>query len=431
MKNCPWCNLFLIMVLNALLFISCSKEELHSPPVIKIHSPKTDDNFSAFDTVMITASISDDKLVHHVVLTLKSEDHVSMLSKDIVVNASSFELNEPFVINNGDLNGRYYFEVKAYDEGDFTSAFRFVNIGGGSKKLSKVFIYTKNSSSCEIYEMKNYTLYPVATFQGDFLESALSNNDEILYCSGLKNGDLNCLDTAGNVLWTVPEHHLGSMPFFTDIHLYEDALLVGFYEGRIDAYRNSGDKDFEKALSSGHVPGKIARHQDQVIYEKMELATGKVSLVNDYYPSGLVRGETIFNYGRMEALYTLSWNEALVFSNDLGKQHILKLNTENHYLTTLLQTNGPDSLRNVVRIDADNFLMVKGKDIVRYNVVQNQYFDFVKSKAPVVMRYDASENLLWTGRSHELIVYDVASGSEVNSYQLSITIASLEIFRAY
>jgi hypothetical protein len=380
---------------------------------------------------MVSASISDDELVQHVVLSLKGEDHVSVLSKNIVVNASSIELNEPFVLSNGDLNGQYYIDVTAYDASGFSSVYRKVNIGGAKKVVSKIFIFTKTSSASQIYELKNYTLYPVTFFQGDFMESALNNDAEMIYSIGVKNGDLNCIDTSGKMLWTVPAHHLPGLPFFTDMQYYDHALLVGFYEGRIDAYRENGDRDFEKVLPSGYIPGTIARHENQVIYEKIEKSSGKVTLVNDYYPSGLIRGETAYNFGRLSALFTIKWDEAILFSNDANNQYVLKLNTEKHVVNELLKTNGPDSIFNVVRIDADNFLMVKGKNIVRYNAVQNHFFDFTQSNAPDVMRYDANKNQLWTGRSHELIIYDVASGVEVNSYQLSITIASFEIFSAY
>jgi len=424
-------SLSLLLFLNFLLFISCRKEDENEIPTVTINSPAANTSYQIYDTVLLQAQATDDKLITRLVVQLKDENNVPVLSKQVTVNSASYELYMDFPLNDPKLNGSYYFDVRAYDADNFASAFRFINIGGKSKNIDKIFLFTEGINSTEISELTAEKTISRNVIPGDFLGSAIDVDRNILYSIGEFNGDLVAMDTNGLEKWNFQSGKLPQVPFFNDLHFHNKEIFGALDDGRILGFDDKGNQMFQKVLISGFAPYQLFRHEDCMIYEKIEKNSGKVFLTNNYHPSGLLKGEIVFAYGRIIHLVGINWNRVLIFSNDINTPYILEFNTENISLTKIYFDQGSPLFKNVVRISDNILVILKGNDLMKYYIEQRLLMPFKDSFAPDIMRYDENSNVIYCAFTRELIRIDASSGDEINRIQSDKNIDSFELYSSY
>ena len=422
------------LIFNVILFISCSKEEKEfSPPQIQFLSPGENSSYSALDTVLITAKISDSKNITLVKITLKNEDHVPVLSvADRIPNTTSYDLKIFFPLNDKNLSGRYYIDITAFNEDDYASSFRYIFISALPLKANNLLIMEKqiNGTGLYSYELDSNKLTLLKNLTGDFMESTIDQNNAQVYTLGRYTGGLIASDPKeGTEEWTYETGILPQVPNFNDLGLWNNIVCVSREDGRILGFNKAGSIMYESTLENGFKPEKILLHNqsDVMVFEQLDRSSGQSTVCVEYFPSGLNKGKAVFPYGYIAAMFSIDWDEVLILSNSLDGQYISVYNTEQHFVNER-DFGNYGAYSAVTMIDENTLVMTRGSDVYKYYIKQRQFDLLVKNYAPDVIRYNKAEFSLYCAQNGIIDVIDVENGTYLRKLDLGIYVNSLELF---
>ena len=425
--------LFCVLVFNVLLFISCSKEKKEfSPPVIQFFSPGENASFSALDTVLVKARITDDENITLVKVTLKNENHVPVLSvADKVPNTTFYDLKVHFPLNDKNLNGRYYFDITAYNDEDYASSFRYIVVSSLPLEAKSVLMVEKgiHNTSLYSYDLDSSKLRSLATLEGDFMESAVDQNNARIFTVGRFSGGLVATDpTDGTELWSYKSGILPQVANFNDLGLWGNVVCVSREDGRILGFSKSGSTIYESTLENGFKPEKILLHNETsaMVFEQLDRSSGQARIQVEHFPSGLNKGGALFPYGKVAAMFSIDWDEVLILSNAIDGQYISVYNTEKHFVNKRDFGNYGDYAA-VAMIDENTLVMTRGNDLVRYFIEEARFDILVKNYSPEVIRYNKAEFSLYCAYNGAIDVVDAVSGNIIGKLDPGINVSSLEL----
>ena len=114
-------RIYLAMVVIASLAVSCKNDKEVKDttlPVITIHSPDDGSNFLVGDTIVFSATASDNDELHEVTIHIHNEttdEHI--VQEDIHADASTYPYSFSYILTQADST-EFHFEVTATDHSE-------------------------------------------------------------------------------------------------------------------------------------------------------------------------------------------------------------------------------------------------------------------------------------------------------------------------
>jgi len=418
------------------LFISCSKEENEEReflPQITIYEPQSNEAFSWNELIKVKFYINHVRPLTHVQISIKDENNVPHKTKDLINVIRNADTEFRMQLDDPELEGRYYIEIKAFDDLSFGAAFRYINIGGGAKTLNSMYFFQEGSGNTELYKYDT-AFHHLSSLYGDFLESTIDPKSGNLYSVGSIDGDLNSLDTSGNVKWKYLSARF-QYPYFRDL-LFHDNIIFTSTVTQILGFDQVGNRIFEKTdNSSNERINKIHRHEARLLYSKEYNGSGgsRRSLVDVYYPSGNVVNEiTNFQYGSIETFYSVDANNIILLSSQGNTAYVSNYNTQNlslHLLEERDSRSGP--VVSMVELNPGRIAFVRDNHLYEFDVEKGQTELLIYKSGINCIRMDPSRNILWTITDSQLKAYDTDDWSLIHVKSLPEEFSSFELVATY
>lgn len=425
-------RIFVIFLLVSCFFFSCEKEdEKNAVPIISIVSPIANQYFSVGDTIYIQGSVSDDRLVKNVNISLKDDNNISVGNAvSIAVNSPSYTLNQKFVIDNYQIDsGIYSLMITAYDENNNSSTkFIDLNINEYPKVRNGFVLFGNNSSSTNIVLLDSL-LNPSSSFNvsGDFLDGIVnSTNQEIISCGNI-SGDLRAYNiNAGSLAWSVTNNFSGQA-HFTGLSNFENNTFLGFFNQNIQSYLKAGIPYLNFQALANHYPQKMVVHNnDLLLTEQKNKTTADVKIVAYYYSTSIEKQNVNINED-VVGMFSFSANNVVVFSNTAGNGKIQIFDINQNSLWQPFSLNIGE-IEDCTEIANGIYIIIQNGDLYQVNFNNYTKTLFLGSINATKVKYDNLNNQLGVVSGNEFSLYDYSSKTKMTSYINSEAILTFDFW---
>ena len=136
-----------------LSLFSCKKDKDEIKPTIIVTEPSNLQQINAIDNVQILATISDDRNVERVTISLRDDNDIAVLSSVTKQpNSKDYNLNVFYELNNIHmLSGEYYFDISASDGENTTHKYITVFVNDVVKSREGIFVVSNSGTMSDIY----------------------------------------------------------------------------------------------------------------------------------------------------------------------------------------------------------------------------------------------------------------------------------------
>jgi hypothetical protein len=223
---------------------SCSKDEADEKPLVKITSPSHLSTVNGFDTIQVSASISDDRNIERVTVSLRDANDINVLTTVIKrPNTSTYQLDIAYAFNNLLLErSTYHFNISAFDGKHTTTEYVAIAYSEVPRTRQGVFIVSDSPSRTSFYLLdQNYSANFYQSVQGDHLKTIVdAHHQQLVHCSAI-NGSLQAIDLiTSNPVWNLSLNN----PFYTGFYNLNQNLYLGKRSGGVQGYDKNGNPNF-------------------------------------------------------------------------------------------------------------------------------------------------------------------------------------------
>lgn len=396
--------------------------------MVEIFNPATNDGFEAGDTILVYSRIADDEAIRSIVISLKNDADVPVVSRNVTVSGSRYEDSEKLPVPLNIKAGQYYLDVTAYDAFGSTSAYRYLRIGAVMPAVRSILVFAAGESQTGVYQLRDSVFLYMDDLDGDFLESSVSRSGDIAWTAGSKSGDLNALDSGAGLLWKYESAALPPSPFFREINAGANVLLASLNDGRLLSFLPSGHKESEFAIEANYFAESLFMHGDKIISAEYYKPNGQRRVSIYYYPSGMRRDYTVLNLGSVIGMASVDWDKVLLFCTREGLNTVAELNIENMSLHSQAEQEGNEVL--IAFTEAgDRYFISTASDIYEYDGKLKVFRHFISGTMVAAMRYDKPTDELWVAGGNFIRIYNAGSARLLRSYEAPFTISSFELLR--
>lgn len=401
---------------------SCSKDKDVIPPTIVVYSPVYQQEIEGVDTIQVLATVSDDRNIEYVTVSLRNENDIPVLSTVTKApNKKDYYLNVFYFFDNLHLPpGHYDLRISAFDGENMTTEYVKILFDGTPKSRTGTFIVSNTGGSSDIYYLDNFynsTSYKIIT--GDYIGSAVNSYDQqLLHASSgsFPSANINAFNlNSGTDLWNIPIINSAPISYYHSFLYDNRTIYLGKEQGGVDGYGANGIGNYNASVISGFQVEGILVHNDILVTEQKASMGGVIKLIPYWIASGIDVGinATFPPYEDVLDLFTKSANDIVVISNDaISNGNLTYYNPSIGSLTT--HPIGLGKIDDCLTVGIGIYLVVNSGNVYKINT--NSGFPFL---TPVLYLSGVGANNIWyDDLTDELFV---SSGSVLNIYDFSST----------
>lgn len=378
----------------------------------------------------MSVNVSDDKSISRVDVKLMNEDKVAITNQSVGVGLANYTLEFDIYLKKDLKEGKYYLDIRAYDENDYSAVYHYINIAGGQKNLKKIFVFTEGSNSVILNSITDMKWKKLSEFKGDILESAVNPAGEILF-SGKFSPHVYSIDSLGQENWKFLTQSLAGIQYFNDLQHSDNLLLASTLDGRILGFDANGNKVGEIVGELDYEIGKLFQFDGFVIYEKVRKSSGQIYIRNDYFPSGLKENEVVFNSGKVKYIEGIAWNKVLIFSDKNGDHFVFEYNLDTGFLSLIYSEKSDGDFSDGLKLSNNEILLLKGGDLMKFDIESRNLSTFISGHNAEILKFDEDMNAIWLSNGTELIAFSAEDRSEIFRYNVGSHILSFEILYSF
>jgi len=409
-----------IVFIVIVFFFSCSKDKDEISPTLIINAPYNLQQVNGVDTLKVLATISDDRNIEYVSVSLRNDNDIPVLSTITKTpNTKDYDLNILYFFDNIFLpSGQYDLRVSAFDGENTTTRYVQLYLNETPKSRTGIFVVSNTGASSDVYLLDNmYTGIWYSTILGDYLGSEVNSHDQqLLHASSgtIPPAKINSINlNSGLDLWDIPILSPSGTPYYNSFFYDNRTIYLGKSQGGVAGYGENGVGVYIADVINGFEIEEMLVHDNILVTEQQAIMGGVIRLIPYWMASGVVVGTNATFPPNEDVLgmFTKSANDIVVISNNAAL---------NGNLTYYEPTNGsltsyPIGLGQIddcLEIDIGIYLVVHGGDISMINT--NSGFPFL---TPTAYLSGVGANRIWyDDLTNELFV---ASGSVLNIYDYS------------
>ncbi len=418
--------LYSVISVTVFLF-SCSKDKDEIKPTVTINSPYSLQQVNGLDTLQVLATISDDKNIESVSVSLRNANDIPVLSTVTKTpNTKDYDLNISYFFDDIHLlSGQYDLTVSASDGENTTTKYVTVFLNETPKIREGAFVVSNTGSTSDIYYLDNlYSGSFYKSINGDYLGAAVNSYDQqLIHASAgtVPSGNVKAIDLkSGLNSWNISIINSPPTPFYTGFLYDNQSTYLGKYNGGIQAYNHFGAGNYNAANIAGFNVESALIHENMMITEQHALFGGSVKLVPYWMASGDPVGinATLLPNDDVVGMFTNTSNEVVVISNDA----ILNGNLTFYDPSTGSLTSFPIGLGKIddcVEIGIGIYLLTHNGNVSKINVNSGFPFStptlFISGIGATSMWYDYLLDELFVANGSVLTVHNT-SGIQIGSY---------------
>lgn len=398
-------------------------------PDIVFMSPKENDNYKVSDTIQVDAQITDNKNIDWLRITLVNS-HQQPVSSSINIeniNQKKYNLSQKYPVDNLQLSsGTYYLQVEASDGVNTKNGQQRLNITELDKKL-QYFLVITNSNPKEVSVSTLDTTYTNKQFvfsePTDYLDSRFTSMNQQLIISGEIIYNTKAFDLKTfNQEWSIPATGNPPTPYFTVMGDNDKLLAMGYYEGFIGLFDQSGHQAMNIDCNSGLFPYALCLSDEYLIAAEHRLNSGN-DYVSQYYieTGGLLRQKfidgDIVNVHIREG-GSFEDEVVIVIGNWMGRGRIwhYDLGDNNVWNASSLYA---EKIYTSCKVSDQYYLAGTGKDIRQHDYSTGGTFIWKDNIAPDRLKFDPVTNTVIAIKNNTIYFYDFDSASLKKSVQMN------------
>ncbi len=317
----------LLLYVTVFFICSCSKDSDELKPTLVINSPTHLQEVNGVDTVQVIATVSDDKNIDFVSVSLRDENDIPVLSTITKTpNTKDYELNVLYFFDDIHLpSGQYDMRISASDGENTTTKYVQILLNETPINRSGTFVISNTGSVSDIYFLDNAfggTFYTTVT--GDYLGGAVNSFDQqLLHASSgsLPGANIHSINLQSGVgLWNIPISSSPPLPYYNSFMYENRTLYLGKDQGGVDGYGSNGVGSYNGSVLSGFQVGAMLLYDNVLVTEQQSVSSNAVQLIPYWLASGFPTNiNATFTPGEdVLEMFTKTSSEIVVFSNDVG-----------------------------------------------------------------------------------------------------------------
>lgn len=278
-----------IVVVWALLFVSCKKEIDEIGPGITISSPSEGAIYNYEDLIPISATISDDKKLSSVVVSITNSQGQAFLGSINITNPDNpLTLNQTIVYDNLLITGGTYFvRITASDGENESVVFRQITLVESPKVLKRIYVMTQNVGQLNVdtlagSQINNWMTLPYEYHFGQVFSRSQTFS---LAHSGNRLNVLDAMELTEQ--WTTSIPNIFGNNFFTcsTTDIADNKFYVGCADGKVRRVDATGGLSELFTLPQSFIPKKILTHDQYliVLQENILQTQQQIAVFNKYF----------------------------------------------------------------------------------------------------------------------------------------------------
>jgi len=240
MKNRLFINALFVLI----FFCACKKEKKDkTSPSIAISNPGSGQAFNMFDTLNVSAKVSDETKLTSVVVSLVDINNIVLqYSYSVPIQSNDFTFNIKYVLNEFHISsGSYYMSVTANDGSNITQRTVQINITESPTLKTGYFIVGATQPKTVVEYDANMVPQSSYALSTGFNGMAFGAYYQQLYINGNINQAFTAYDaTMNGMTWQYPYGGGGGMPVFTCVSTDGQKAYIGYYSGSVGAATYTG-----------------------------------------------------------------------------------------------------------------------------------------------------------------------------------------------
>lgn len=415
---------FIIVV----FLFSCSKKDQDElKPSVTIHSPFHLQQVNGIDTLQVLATISDDRIIKSVSVSLRDVNDIPILSTVTKTpDTKDYDLNISYFFDDIHLlSGQYDLTVNASDGENTTTKYVTIFLNEAPKNREGAFVISNTGNSSDIYYLDN--LYNGSFYQsvnGDYMGSAVNSyNQQLIHASSgtASNASVSTIDlNSGLNSWGIPIINSPPIPFYTGFLYDNEDIYLGKRNGGVQGYNSNGTANYNAVVISGFYVESMLVHDNILVTEQHALSGGVVKLVPYWVASGVPVGvnSALLPNEDVVGMFARMTNEIIVITNDVSLNgNLIFYNPNTGSLTSF--PIGLGQIDDCVEIGIGEYLLVHGGNVSKINVNNNFPFStptlFVSGVGANNIWYDDLLDEIFVGSGNLLTTYN-SSGNQIGNY---------------
>jgi hypothetical protein len=398
------------ILLIAVIFSSCKKDKQIGSPSVQINAPASLTIFKVFDTVKVSAHVSDANQLTVVSVYIVNGQGTQVLpTYPIPITSNDMTFTISYTLSDIHLaSGNYSITVFASNGTNITYGFQQIYINAAPTKREALYAITKNISGVHTSKIDSaYNVIPGNTFSGDYSSSDVSSYYQQLYITAADSGSVNAVSFVSPA-WSVPGI-ISSTPYYTNTYSYGDAVYVSLYSGFVKYYNHSGGIQNVFNITSGFYPVKTFVYGKYLFVEEKDISSQSRNLVL-YNNSTAVGFQQAALPGPVIAMFDFDYDHIFVFGNqNSGAPYLLQYSISGNifYSPIVLPTA---KMISADQVDADDYIISFSDD----NIYTFSYNPLSMNKAingiyASHVKYDAVYNHIIAATSHYVKEYNYGS----------------------
>jgi hypothetical protein len=418
---------FIIVGVVFYMLLSCSKDKDEVPPTINVHTPVNGQVINGIDTVTINATISDDRNIEVVSVSLNDVNKVPVQSTITKKpNSRDYELNISYLIDDVHLlSGIYYFDINASDGENNTHQRIEITLNETPKAREGIFVFSNNGSITDISVLDNtYNGGYYTSINGDFLGSAINSYDQQLIHTSSASGGITAIDLkSGTNGWYIPIFSTFKGFLYNDRHVF-----VGLNNSTFKGYDRFGVGNFAGNSNSNSFVENALVHEDYYyVTEQKVIASSNINLVLYWRASG-VEAQQVAVGEDIVGMFSRTSNEIVLLTNDVSTMGNVIFYDIPSGLISSPFTLSIAKIDDCLEVSNGVYLVAEGGNLTLINVNSFTTLPYLNSVAANKIRYDELTNELFVINGNTVTVYDYPSKGIKGSYTHSSNIVDLNFW---
>lgn len=416
-------SLIMIFIFTGIFGVSCKKDIDTTSPSISISSPSTSSSYNVFDTITVTATVTDDEKLESIVIRLLDQDQVPVLPTiSVSAGSNSVSFSKLLPISNIHLStGTYYVNVFASDGNNDANSFLQITVIEAPLEVERYVVVSRPGSGLVRLDTvdEQFTIGLQSQWNGDHSTTSVNSYHQQFVVGG---GDLSAaLSLDGehaSVIWSAANLNNSSLPYFIDVNFSEDHLITYMTneDHQIRGYNENGSVVFSAMSSSTYRPKKVIGHGSLVIVE-LESIVPPLNRLGLYWRSSGVQWQD--HPLSMDVVYMNPRNSdrLIMFGNENGQAVVEERDLDNGSFWTL--TSLPSGkLNDATAINSTRYLLAHESGLYRYDYSTNANVLLVGGINAQRVCYDKLNGMAIVAVNSELRYYEAATGTFLTSVSL-------------
>ncbi len=407
------CSRILIGIFLLFIF-SCSKDKDETPPVINVTTPVSGQLINGNDTVKVLATISDDRNLNWVKVSLNNNNGIAVLSTTTKnPTAKDYQLNTSYFVDDVHLtSGVYYFNISASDGENVTRKQIEVNLNEVAKTRQGIFVVSNNGASSDITFLdNNYFGSFYQSVNGNFLGSAVNSFDQQFVHAASNSAGITSIDLKStNTAWNVP-----SVSPFTGF-LYDDRhVFVGLSNFTFKGYDRFGVSNFNGTTNANSYLESALVQEDYYVTEQKVVASSNVNLVLYWRASGAEAQQVAINED-IKGIFSKSPNQTVLLTNDVSQNGKVVFYDIPSGLKSSPFSISIGKIDDCIEISNGVYIVAAAGNLTLINVNNFTTLPYLNSVSANKIKYDFLTNELFVINGSTITIYDYPSKSIKGTY---------------